>query len=74
MRYLFSFLLLGLLSVVQALSASGNKLLVILEDVAEKTKYSKYIKDLEGLGSRAITFMSLHTNSKPYSKRILSLF
>lgn len=48
MRWLLSFLLLGLLSVVQAASSSGNKLLVVLEELAEKTKYSKYIADLEG--------------------------
>ncbi|TAQ86221.1 hypothetical protein B7494_g5459 [Chlorociboria aeruginascens] len=50
MRWLLSFLLLGLLSIVQALSSSGNKLLVILEDAAEKGKYSKYFADLEGRG------------------------
>ena len=48
MRWLLSFLLLGLLSIVQALSSSGNNLLVILEDVAEKSKYSKYLADLKG--------------------------
>jgi oligosaccharyltransferase complex subunit beta len=51
MRWLFSFLLLGLLSVVQAASSSGNKLLVVLEELAEKSKYSKYLADLEGKGS-----------------------
>jgi oligosaccharyltransferase complex subunit beta len=50
MRWLLSFLLLGLLSVVQALSSSGNNLLVILEELAEKSKYSKYLADLEGMG------------------------
>lgn len=49
MRWLLSFLLLGLLSVVQALSSSGNNLLVILEELAEKSKYSKYLADLEGM-------------------------
>ena len=49
MRWLLSFLLLGLLSIVQALSSRGNKLLVILEDLAEKSKYSKYLADLEGM-------------------------
>lgn len=49
MRWLISFLLLGLLSVVQALSSSGSNLLVILEEVAEKSKYSKYLADLEGM-------------------------
>lgn len=50
MRWLLSFLLLGLLSVVQALSSSGSNLLVILEELAEKSKYSKYLADLEGMG------------------------
>jgi oligosaccharyltransferase complex subunit beta len=49
MRWLLSFLLLGLLSVVQAASSSGNKLLIVLEELAEKSKYSKYIADLEGM-------------------------
>ncbi|KAE8454391.1 hypothetical protein EG329_000013 [Mollisiaceae sp. DMI_Dod_QoI] len=57
MRWLLSFLLLGLLSVVQAASSSGNKLLVVLEELAEKSKYSKYIADLEGRGF-SITFES----------------
>lgn len=48
MRWLLSFLLLGLLSIVQAASSSGNKLLVVLEELAEKSKYSKYLADLEG--------------------------
>ena len=48
MRWLLSFLFLGLLSVVQALSSSGNRLLVVLEELAEKSKYSKYLGDLEG--------------------------
>ena len=48
MRWLFSFLLLGLLSVVQAGSSSGNRLLVVLDELADKAKYSKYIGDLEG--------------------------
>jgi oligosaccharyltransferase complex subunit beta len=49
MRWLVSFLLLGFLAAVQAASSSGNKLLVVLEELADKTKYSKYFKDLEGL-------------------------
>lgn len=49
MRWLLSFLLLALGSVVSALSSSGNKLLVVLEELAEKSKYSKYLGDLEGM-------------------------
>lgn len=51
MRWILSFLLIGLLAVVQAASSSGNKLLVVLEELAEKSKYSKYLADLEGMGS-----------------------
>lgn len=41
-------LLVGLLSIVSALSASGNKLLVILEEESEKSKYSIFWNDLAG--------------------------
>ncbi|TVY81690.1 Dolichyl-diphosphooligosaccharide--protein glycosyltransferase subunit wbp1 [Lachnellula suecica] len=57
MRWILSFLLLGLLAVVQAASSSGNKLLVVLEELAEKSKYSKYLGDLEARGFE-ITFES----------------
>lgn len=42
-------LLLGLLSLVSALSATGSKLLVILEDESDKSKYSQFIEDLQGM-------------------------
>lgn len=45
-------LLLGLLSFVSALSASGSKLLVVIEDEADKGKYSQFWTDLE---SKVIT-------------------
>jgi oligosaccharyltransferase complex subunit beta len=48
MRWLLTLLLLGLIAVVQAISSSGSKLLVILEELSDKTKYSKYFADLEG--------------------------
>ena len=41
-------LLLALLNFVAALSATGSKLLVILEEESEKTKYSVFWKDLAG--------------------------
>ncbi|KAI0535315.1 Dolichyl-diphosphooligosaccharide--protein glycosyltransferase subunit WBP1 [Xylaria digitata] len=51
MRSLVSFLLLALVASVQAISSSGgNRLLVILEDVAEKDGYTKFFGDLEGRG------------------------
>lgn len=49
MRSLVSFLGLLLVAVVQATSAGGNRLLVILEDVAEKAIYSQFLGDLEGM-------------------------
>ncbi|KAI1343586.1 Dolichyl-diphosphooligosaccharide--protein glycosyltransferase subunit WBP1 [Xylariaceae sp. FL0016] len=50
MKSLVSFLVLLFVAVAQAISSSGNRLLVILEDVAEKTGYSKFLGDLEGRG------------------------
>jgi oligosaccharyltransferase complex subunit beta len=49
MRWIFSFLLVWLAGVVAALSASGNRLLVVLEETSEKDKYSGLWKDLEGM-------------------------
>lgn len=46
MRWLFSFLALALMGAVQALSSSGQKLLVILEEEAEREKYSVLLEDL----------------------------
>ncbi len=48
MRWLLSLFLFGFLAVVQAASSSGSKLLVVLEELADKSKYSKYLGDLEG--------------------------
>ena len=48
MRWFLSLLLLGLFAAVNALSHSGNRLLVVLEESAEKEKYSKFLGDLEG--------------------------
>lgn len=49
MLWLFSFLLLALLGAVQALSSSGSRVLVVLEDAADKAKYSHFLEDLEGM-------------------------
>jgi oligosaccharyltransferase complex subunit beta len=57
MRWLFSFLLLALLGVVQALSSSGARLLVVLEELAEKDKYSEFWEDLQSRGFH-LTFES----------------
>ena len=48
MRWLFTFVLLTLLSLVQALSSSGNRLLAVIEEATEKEKYSQFWGDLKG--------------------------
>ncbi len=48
MRSLLSFLLLGLLGLVGALSCTGNRLLVVIEDLLEKERYTTFWRDLEG--------------------------
>lgn len=47
MRWLFFLLFLGH-CLVDALSSSGNRLLVVLEDLSEQDRYSTFFKDLEG--------------------------
>lgn len=49
MRWFLSFLSLCFVAAVNALSSSGNRLLVILEDGAEKDLYSILWGDLEGV-------------------------
>ncbi|KAE9973203.1 hypothetical protein BLS_003724 [Venturia inaequalis] len=50
MRWLFSFLLLWLSATVSALSATGNRVLVVLEEATAKDKYSSFWGDLEARG------------------------
>ncbi|EMC94052.1 hypothetical protein BAUCODRAFT_26266 [Baudoinia panamericana UAMH 10762] len=50
-------LLLALLGAVAALSAQGSKLLVVLEDEAEKSKYSQFWASLEDRGFQ-VTYKS----------------
>jgi len=47
MRNFLSCLLLAFVGLVSALSSSGSRLLVVLEDAAEKDKYSRLWEDLE---------------------------
>jgi oligosaccharyltransferase complex subunit beta len=48
MHWYLSFLLFALLGAVQALSSVGGRLLVVLDEESEKSKYSKVLGDLEG--------------------------
>lgn len=51
MKSFLSFLGLMLLAAVaQAVSSTGNRLLAVLDDVEEKSAYSKFLGDLEGRG------------------------
>ncbi|KAI1852045.1 hypothetical protein JX265_008150 [Neoarthrinium moseri] len=50
MRSLISFVLLLLAAVASAISVTGERLLVVLDDVAEKAAYSKFFGDLDGRG------------------------
>lgn len=59
MRWLLPFLF-SVLSLVQALSSTGNRLLVVVEDAAEKAKYSTFWGDLEcKFNSAAFTMISM---------------
>ncbi|PBP21801.1 hypothetical protein BUE80_DR007190 [Diplocarpon rosae] len=58
MRWLLPALLLGISFLVEAINHNGDyRTLVVLEDDAEKSKYSKFIEDLEERGF-ALTFES----------------
>lgn len=48
MRWLFNYICLALVSVVLAISSTGSRLLVVIEEATEKDKYSKFWGDLEG--------------------------
>jgi len=48
MRFSIFGLLIGLVSLVAARSAIGNKLLVVIEDEADKASYSHFWSDLGG--------------------------
>lgn len=48
MRWLLSFLILAIVAVVKAASFTGNRLLVVLDEQAEREKYSVFLDDLTG--------------------------
>lgn len=50
MRSLLSFVVLLFAAVVAAVSTTGNRLLVVLEDVGEKVAYGTFLGDLKGKG------------------------
>jgi oligosaccharyltransferase complex subunit beta len=47
MKSLLSFSFLLLATLVSAISSTGDRLLAVLDDVAEKASYSKFLGDLE---------------------------
>lgn len=49
MKWLTSFLLFALLGIARALSAHGPRTLVVIEDEADKDKYSQFWHDLTGM-------------------------
>lgn len=51
MRSIFLGFLLGLLGFVSALSAAGSNLLVVVDDEADRGKYSTFWGDLQCKGS-----------------------
>ncbi|KAF2716387.1 Dolichyl-diphosphooligosaccharide-protein glycosyltransferase 48kDa subunit [Polychaeton citri CBS 116435] len=79
MRSLLIGLLLGLASLVSALSATGSKLLVILDEDADKTKYSQFWLDLENRGfqltykSPKDSSLSLFVHGEPAYSHLLVL-
>ena len=48
MRWLLYLLFLGLSGLVQGLSSGGDRLLVVIEEAAERSKYSQLWSDLKG--------------------------
>ena len=48
MRYFFLCLFATLISLAQALSSTGVRLLIVIEEAAERAKYSQLWADLEG--------------------------
>ena len=59
MRSFLSLAAVLLAGVANAVSSSGDRLLVVL-DVASKVDYSKFFADLEGMLSHAVVFLRLH--------------
>lgn len=69
MRWCPSLFIFGFLAAVNALSSSGNRLLVVLEDAAERGLYSTLWGDLEGMplsqsGSLVVMLIALSGSSR----------
>ena len=73
MRWLFSLLLLALLSLVQALSSSGSRLLVVIEEAAEKEKYSQFLGDLEGAHEAVAVVIDVGNTNPQYRSRLQAI-
>jgi len=63
MRSFFLGLFLALLSFVSALSAAGSKLLVVVDDEADKGKYSTFWSDLQCMWDDTSTPPTLRTQT-----------
>lgn len=61
MRWCFALLLCCFLAAVNALSSSGSRLLVVLDDTKEKSLYSTFWSDLEGNEPFATVSYFLHS-------------
>jgi len=61
MRWLFSLFLFALLGVVQALSSTGSRLLVVLEEESEREKYSVLLEDLTSKALQSCDALSVDT-------------
>lgn len=76
MRWLFSFLLFTILGAVRALSSSGSRLLVVLEDENERDKYGVFLEDLASkcrtLVTENQTCISVLNRSKMPGRREMS--
>jgi len=72
MRWLLSFLVLAIVAVVRAASFTGNRLLVVVEEQAEREKYSVFLEDLAGryipLGSHKARALHCAINARRRSR------
>ena len=66
--------LLVLAGLGHAISSTGNRLLVVIEEAAEKVKYSKFWGDLEGEHAMSRLIRLARLISKIYSKRLQDNF